>query len=58
MLHFNKFTIVFIIAALVAMYAQSMYVEVMCLFFAYLTHYPNGDVYVEENNEDDFHGLT
>ena len=34
------------------MYLQNIYVEVLALFLTYIFHYPNSDVFIDENNDD------
>ena len=34
------------------MYLQNIYVEALALFLTYIFHYPNSDIFVDENNDD------
>ena len=52
MVNINRFSVFFFIIAVIAMYLQNIYVEVLALFLAYIFHYPNSDVFVDENNDD------
>lgn len=38
---FNKITLIILAFALIAMYFKETNVQIMLLFFAYLSHYPN-----------------
>ena len=49
---FNKITLVILAFALIAMYFKETNVQIMLLFFAYLSHYPNSDIFIDENNDD------
>ena len=49
---FNKITLVILAFALIAMYFRETNVQIMLLFFAYLSHYPNSDIFIDENNDD------
>ena len=52
MIHVNKFSVLFFIIAVIAMYLQNIYVEALALFLTYIFHYPNSDIFVDENNDD------
>ena len=49
---FNKITLIILAFALIAMYFKETNVQIMLLFFAYLSHYPNSDIFIDENNDD------
>lgn len=48
---FNKITLIILAFALIAMYFKETNVQIMLLFFAYLSHYPNSDIFIDENND-------
>ena len=52
MIHVNKFSVLFFIIAVIAMYLQNIYIEALALFLTYIFHYPNSDIFVDENNDD------
>lgn len=52
MIHINKFSVLFFIIAVIAMYLQNIYIEALALFLTYIFHYPNSDIFVDENNDD------
>ena len=52
MININKFSVFFLIIAVIAMYLQNIYVEALALFLTYIFHYPNSDILVDENNDD------
>ena len=52
MVNINKFSVFFFIIAVIAMYLQNIYVEALALFLTYIFHYPNSDIFVDENNDD------
>ena len=39
MIHVNKFSVLFFIIAVIAMYLQNIYVEALALFLTYIFHY-------------------
>ena len=41
---FNKITLTILAFALIAMYFKETNVQIMLLFFAYLSHYPNSEI--------------
>ena len=52
MVNINKFSGFFFIIAVIAMYLQNIYIEALALFLTYIFHYPNSDIFVDENNDD------
>ena len=52
MININKFSVLFLIIAVIAMYLRNIYIEVLALFLTYIFHYPNSDIFVDENNDD------
>ena len=44
MVAFNKITLIILAFALIAMYFKETNVQIMLLFFAYLSHYPNSEI--------------
>ena len=44
MVAFNKITIIILAFALIAMYFKETNVQIMLLFFAYLSHYTNSEI--------------
>ena len=47
---FNKITLIILAFALIAMYFKETNVQIMLLFFAYLSHYPNSDEIIIEDD--------
>ena len=41
---FNKTTLIILAFALIAMYFKETNIQIMLLFFAYLSHYPNSEI--------------
>ena len=52
MININQFSVLFFIIAVIAMYLKNIYVEALALFLTYIFHYPNSDIFVDENNDD------
>ena len=52
MININQFSVFFFIIAVIAMYLENIYIEVLALFLTYIFHYPNSDIFVDENNDD------
>lgn len=52
MVNINQFSVLFFIIAVIAMYLQNICVEALALFLTYIFHYPNSDIFVDENNDD------
>ena len=52
MININKFSVLFLIIAVIVMYLQNIYIEALALFLTYIFHYPNSDIFVDENNDD------
>ena len=52
MININKFSVLFFIIAVIAMYLQNIYIEALALFLTYIFHYHNSDIFVDENNDD------
>ena len=52
MININKFSVLFFIIAVIAMYLQNIYIEALALFLTYIFHYSNSDIFVDENNDD------
>ena len=52
MVNINQFSVLFFIIAVIAMYFQNIYIEALALFLTYIFHYPNSDIFVDENNDD------
>ena len=51
---FNKITLIILAFALIAMYFKETNVQIMLLFFAYLSHYPNSDEIIIEDDLTDY----
>ena len=47
---FNKITLTILAFALIAMYFKETNVQIMLLFLAYLSHYPNSDEIIIEDD--------
>ena len=58
MVNINQFSVLFFIIAVIAMYLQNIYIEALALFLTYIFHYPNSDIFVDENNDDYTNSLT
>lgn len=52
MININKFSVFFFIIAVIAMYVGNTNIMLLALFITYIFHYPNSDVFIDENNDD------
>lgn len=48
MVSFNKITLIILAFALIEMYFKETNIQIMLLFFAYLSHYPNSEILEDE----------